>query len=41
MVCGDVFSSWCVEIVSFGGLIGFLVKVWFMLLFDMLSLLLG
>ena len=38
MVCGDgsswyvemVFSSWCVEMVSSWGLIGFLVKVWFM-----------
>ena len=32
------FTSWCVEMVASWGLIGFLVKVWFMLLFDMLSL---
>ena len=32
MVCGDIFSSWCMEMVASSGLMGFLVKVWFMLL---------
>ena len=32
MVCGDVFSSWCMEMVASWGLMGFLVKVWFILL---------
>ena len=49
MVCGDssswyvemVFSSWCVEMVSSWGLLEFLVKVWFMLSFGMLSLVWG
>ena len=31
MVCGDGLSSWCVEMVASWGLIGFLVKVWFIL----------
>lgn len=40
MVCGDG-SSCCVEMVASRGLIEFLVKMWFMLSFDMLSLVLG
>ena len=32
MVCGDFFSSCCVEMVASWGLTGFLVKVWFMIL---------
>ena len=35
------YSSWCMEMVSSWGVIGFLVKVWFMFSFDRLSLDLG
>ena len=36
-----ILSSWCVEMVSSWGLMRFLVKVWFMISFDMLSLVWG
>ena len=37
MVCGDG-SSWCVEMAMSRGLMGFLVKMCFIISFDMLSL---
>lgn len=40
MMCGDG-SSWCVEMVASRELMEFLAKMWFMISFDMLSLVLG